>query len=134
MASLIAITLAAHVLSSVFWAGSTFTLARLSGLGGERLVVPQTGAAVVALLSGGYLWHRLHDASFGMFEQVLLIGIVAALIALVVQIAAGFRTLEALRHERFDEKSARQRIAIAQRIAAGLLAITVTCMAVARYV
>jgi hypothetical protein len=134
LATLIVIALAAHVLSSVFWAGSTFTLARLSGLGGERLVLPQTGAGVVAVLTGGYLWHTLHGAGFGPFEQVLLIGIAAALIAIVLQIVVGFRTLAALRRERLDDKSAHRRIAMAQRFTAGLLAITVVCMAIARYV
>ena len=134
MATLVAITLAAHVLSSVFWAGSTFTLARLAGLGGERLVAPQTGAAVVAILTGAYLGHTLHGASFGTFEQVLLIGIVAALVAATLQIVVGFRTVAALRRARLDEKSAQRQIAIAQRFAAGLLAVTVICMAAARYV
>lgn len=134
MATLIAIALAVHVLSSVFWAGSTFTMARLSGLGGERLVAPQTGAAAIAILTGGYLGHALHSTSFGTFEQVLLIGIVAALIAFILQTVVGFRTLAALRHERSNEKSAQQRIAIVQRFAAALLAITVICMAVARNV
>jgi len=134
MATLIMIALAAHVLASVFWAGSTFTLARLSGLGGERLVIPQTGAAVVAILTGGYLWHNLHDAGFGSFEQVLAIGAVAALIALLLQAAMGFRTLAARRREKLDDTSVQQRIAMAQRLAAGLLAITVICMVIARYV
>ena len=77
MAWLIAITLAVHVLSSVFWAGSTFTMARLAGLGGARLVVPQAGAAAVAILTGAYLGNALHGGNFGAFEQVLMIGIVA---------------------------------------------------------
>ena len=34
-----------HVLVSVFWAGTTFTLARLAGLGVEKLVFPQLGGA-----------------------------------------------------------------------------------------
>ena len=134
MATFILVALAAHVLSSVFWAGSTFTLARLSGLGGERLVVPQTGAAVVAILTGGYLWHTLHDAGFGSFEQVLFIGAVAALIAMVLQVAIGSRTLVARRRARLDETSAQRRIAMAQRLAAGLLTVTVICMVIARYV
>jgi hypothetical protein len=118
----------------VFLAGSTFTLARLSGLGGERLVVPQAVAAVIAIMSGGYLWHMLHGADFGPFEQVLLIGIVAALIAIILQMAVGFRTIAARRLGRLDEKSAQRRIAMTQRFAAGLLSISVVCMAVARYV
>lgn len=134
MATLILIVLAAHVLSSVFWAGSTFTLARLSGLGGERLVLPQAGAAVVAILTGGYLWHTLHGTNLGPFEQVLLGGIVAALIAISLQIVVSVRTLAALRRERLDDKSAQRRIAIVQRFAAGLLAITVICMVSGRYV
>jgi uncharacterized membrane protein len=134
LATLIAIALAVHVLSSVFWAGSTFTLARLSGFGGQHLVAPQAGAAVVAVLTGGYLGHTLHGKSFGTFEQVLLVGIVTALIAIALQIVVGFRTVAALRHKRLDEQSAQQRIAAVQRFAAGLLTITVICMAVARYV
>jgi hypothetical protein len=134
LATLILIVLAAHVLSSVFWAGSTFTLARLSGLGGERLVLPQAGAAVVAILTGGYLWHTLHGTNLGPFEQVLLGGIVAALIAISLQIVVSVRTLAALRRERLDDKSAQRRIAIVQRFAAGLLAITVICMVSGRYV
>lgn len=134
MAALILTVLAAHVLSSVFWAGSTFTLARLSGLGGERLVLPQAGAAVVAILTGGYLWHTLHGTNLGPFEQVLLGGIVAALIAISLQIVVSVRTLAALRRERLDDKSAQRHIAMVQRFAAGLLAITVICMVIGRYV
>ena len=47
------IALSLHVLSSVFWAGSSFTLARTGGLGGEKLFRPQMGAALVAILTGG---------------------------------------------------------------------------------
>jgi hypothetical protein len=134
LATLMLIVLAAHVLSSVFWAGSTFTLARLSGLGGDRLVLPQAGAAVVAILTGGYLWHTLHSTNLGPFEQVLLGGIVTALIAISLQIVVGVRALAALRRERLDDKSAQRRIALVQRFAAGLLAITVICMVIGRYV
>jgi hypothetical protein len=134
LVTLIVITLAAHVLSSVFWAGSTFALARLSGLGGERLVLPQAGAAVVAILTGAYLWHAMHGGGFGTFEQVLVGGIAAALTAILLQASLGFGALAALRRERLDDGSAQRRIAMAQRFAAGLLAITVVCMAIARYV
>jgi hypothetical protein len=134
MTTLLVIMIAAHVLSSVFWAGSTFTLARLSGLGGERLVYPQTGAAAIAVLSGGYLWTQLHGTGIGPVEQILLGGIVAALIALLVQASTGFRALSALRHQQLSEEQARQRIAAAQRLTTGLLAITAICMASARYV
>src|SRR5258708_567185 len=93
------IVLSLHVLSSVFWAGSSFTLARTGGVGGELLFRPQMGAAVIAILTGGYLGHLVHEATFGMA----------------------------------DEMAARSRIATAQRIAAGLLAVTAICMGAARY-
>jgi hypothetical protein len=44
--------IALHVLSGVFWAGSTFVLARSGGIGAERLAYPQ----VVAVLGGIVLW------------------------------------------------------------------------------
>lgn len=134
MTTLVVIAIAVHVLSSVFWAGSTFTLARLSGLGGERLVYPQTGAAAVAVLTGGYLWATLHSVGIGTTERVLLGGIAAALIAIAVQVLVGFRTLGELRRQQLGEEPARRRIRVAQRFAAALLAITVICMATARYV
>ncbi|MFS8111218.1 hypothetical protein QD460_05800 [Rhizobium jaguaris] len=130
----VVIVLAVHVLSSVFWAGSAFVLARLAGLGGERLVYPQAGAAGVAMLTGGYLWTALHDAGIGPAEQVLLVGIAAALIAFAVQAFGGFPALAGLRRGQLGEEPARKRIAAVQRVAAGFLAITVVCMAVARYV
>jgi hypothetical protein len=64
----------------------------------------------------------------------LLCGAAAALIAILLQALVGFGTIAALRRERLDDKSAQRRIAMAQRFAAGLLAITVTCMVIARYV
>lgn len=47
-----------------------------------RALFPQTGAAVVAILTGGYLWHTLHGAGFSLFEQVKLSGVAPALICL----------------------------------------------------
>ncbi len=40
MQTALIIALSLHVLSSVFWAGSSFTLARTGGLGGEKLLGP----------------------------------------------------------------------------------------------
>src|SRR5216683_2147997 len=47
------IALSLHILSSVFWAGTSFTLARTGGVGGVQLFRPQMGAAVIAVLIGG---------------------------------------------------------------------------------
>jgi uncharacterized membrane protein len=126
------IALSLHILSSVFWAGTSFTLARTGGVGGELLFRPQMGAATIAVLSGGYLGHLAHAGSFGTAEQILAVGALAALVAAGVQGAIGGRAIRSLRSET-DEAGARSRIATAQRIAAALLAVTAVCMGAARY-
>jgi hypothetical protein len=127
------IALSLHVLSSVFWAGSSFALARTGGAGGEQLFRPQMGAAMVAILTGGYLGHLVHAGTFGMAEKVLAAGALAALIAAGVQAAIGGRAIASLRAGTTDEAGARSRLATAQRIAALLLAVTAVCMGAARY-
>ncbi|KRR18352.1 hypothetical protein CQ14_29810 [Bradyrhizobium lablabi] len=127
------ITLSLHVLSSVFWAGSSFTLARTGGLGGEQLFGPQMGAAVVTILTGAYLGHSVHAGAFGTAEQILAVGALAALVAAVVQGALGGRAILSLRNGKAGEAEARSRIATAQRVAALLLAVTAACMGAARY-
>ena len=126
------IALSLHILSSVFWAGTSFTLARTGGVGGELLFRPQMGAATIAVLSGGYLGHLAHAGSFGTAEQILAVGALAALVAAGVQGAIGGRAIRSLRSET-DEAGARSHIATAQRIAAALLAVTAVCMGAARY-
>ncbi len=89
MQTALVIAVSLHVLSSVFWAGSSFALARTGGAGGEQLVFPQLGAATIAILTGAYLGHLVHAGSFGTPEQVLALGAVCALIAVGVQAAIG---------------------------------------------
>lgn len=127
------IALSLHVLSSVFWAGSSFTLARTGGAGGEALFRPQMGAALVAIVTGGYLGHLAHEGAFGTAEKILAAGALAALIAAVVQAAIGGGAIRSLRAGIADEAGARSRLATAQRIAAVLLAVTAVCMGAARY-
>jgi hypothetical protein len=127
------IALSLHVLSSVFWAGTSFVLARTGGAGGEQLFRPQMGAAVVAILTGGYLGHSVHGGTFGTAEKVLAAGALAALIAVGIQGAIGGRALRHLRSGKADEAGARSHLATAQRIAALLLAVTAVCMGAARY-
>src|SRR3989442_11722098 len=83
------ITLSLHVLSSVFWAGSSFTLARTGGAGGEQLIGPQMGAAVVTILTGAYLGRSVHARMFGTAEQILAVGAPTALGAAAVQGSIG---------------------------------------------
>jgi uncharacterized membrane protein len=127
------IALSLHVLSSVFWAGSSFTLARTGGLGGENLFRPQMGAALVAVLTGAYLGHSVHEGAFGTAEKILAAGAIAALMAAGVQGVIGGGAIRRLRSGSADEATARARLATAQRIAAVLLAVTAICMGAARY-
>jgi len=126
------IALSLHILSSVFWAGTSFTLARTGGVGGVQLFRPQMGAAVIAVLTGGYLGHLVHAGAFGTAEQILAVGALCALVAAGVQGAIGGRAIRSLGNG-MDESGARSRIATAQRIAAALLAVTAVCMGAARY-
>jgi hypothetical protein len=120
------IALSLHILSSVFWAGTSFALARTGGVGGEQLFRPQLGAAVIAVLTGGYLGHLVHAGGFGTAEKILAVGA-------GVQGAIGGPAIRGLRSGTDDEAGARSRIATAQRIAAALLAVTAVCMGAARY-
>jgi uncharacterized membrane protein len=128
------LALSLHVLAAVFWAGSTFTLARTGGVAGEKLFRPQMGAAVIVVLTGGYLWHLLHEGRFESAEQVLTFAAICALIAAGVQGALGGPAIRKLRTGQLSEPLARARIAVAQRIAAGLLAVTAIGMVAAKYV
>jgi uncharacterized membrane protein len=107
--------IALHVLSGVFWAGTTFALARGQSLSVASLRKPQLGAAAVAVASGALLGHLAHPGAFGGAERVLALGAVAALLAAAIQV--------------FNVRGPMT----AQRIAAALLAVSVLCMVLARY-
>jgi len=106
-----------HILAGVFWAGSTFAIVRSGGAGAAALFGPQMGAATVTVLAGGGLWGMLHRGPEGPMEHTLALGALCAIAAAGAQGAT--RKKNPLK---------------GQRIAAGLLLITVICMAIARYV
>ena len=126
--------LSLHVLSAVFWAGTSFALARTGGLGGARLFRPQMGAALVAMITGAYLGSQLHAGDFGTPELMLAIGAACAVTAAGIQGRFGGMAIRALRQGSITDVQAQPRIAIGQRIAAPLLAVTVICMVISRYV
>ena len=132
MQTAVIVALVLHVLSGVFWAGSTFVLARTGGNQAARLFGPQMGAAVVAVASGAVLWFLLHRGTPGIQERLLEIGAVSALIAAGVQ-GFGARAARAVATAGAGATPADDRVALTQRIAAALLALTVICMAAARY-
>lgn len=122
-----------HVLAATFWAGSSFALARMAGNGSEKLFAPQMAAATLAILTGAYLWHTLHEGSFGITERLLGAGAVAAVLALALQAMVVGGALRQLRRSENGNTRPRSHIAIGHRAAAFLLAIAAVAMAAARY-
>ena len=127
------LTLTLHLLAGVFWAGSTFTLARIAAASADRLFWPQIVAAAGAIVTGGYLWYLLHS-SFDTQEQVLVLGALGAVLAVGAQAALCGPALQQLKRAEHKGGLLQARVTLGQRVAAGLLALTVICMAVARYI
>jgi hypothetical protein len=133
MQATIVIALVLHVLSGVFWAGTTFALARLGGNQASYLLRPQLGAAAIAIVTGALLWYLLHRGSEGTSERVLATGAVFALIAAGVQAVTGAAGRPVLAGTADLQGALTQNRAVTgQRIAAGCLAVTVICMAASR--
>ena len=128
------LTLVLHVLSGVFWAGTTFALARTGGNDAKHLFGPQMGAATAAVLSGALLWFLLHRGDLGTQGYLLAIGALCAVLAAGVQGATGAAALRKRVGTGESEPGImRRRVATGQRVAAAFLMITVTCMAASRY-
>jgi hypothetical protein len=132
MQTILMFTVAVHVLSGIFWAGSTFVLARIGSAGAERLARPQLGAAVFAVLTGAILWSLMHAQSFAPQERLLALGACCAIVAAGIQGASAARVN--LAHANAVSSPALGPVTVHQRISAALLAVTVICMASARYV
>lgn len=127
------IVLGLHVVTGVFWAGTTFTIARDPEIKAERFFGPQMGSATLAVITGALLWHFFHQGVFGNMELVLAIGIVAALAAVgVLGASVGPARRQLAGADEARTTALRARMAKGERIAAGLLALTVLCMATAR--
>jgi hypothetical protein len=107
---------AAHALSAIFWAGSTFVLSLNWSTAPAGMFGPQVGSAAIAFLTGAALWSLRHADVLGTGEIILGIGIIAAAAALLLQIFW------------------RDHPTYANRIASGLLAITVVTMVTWKYV
>ena len=128
----LAIAASLHVLSAVFWAGSNFAAARPS-IPGERLFFPQIGAALIAILSGGYLWSTLHAGSDGPMERALEVGAISAILALLIQLVLAGPVVLRLRSAGTAPQPASGRVKLSNRLASLLLALAAICMAAARY-
>jgi hypothetical protein len=127
------VVLGLHVMAGVFWAGTTFTLARDPEIKAERFFGPQMGSATLAVITGALLWYFFHQGVFGNMELVLAIGIVAALAAAgVLGAMVGPARRQLAGADDAATAALRAQMAKGERIAARLLALTVLCMAIAR--
>jgi len=133
MQATVIVALILHVVSGVFWAGSTFALARSSATQAREFLRPQLGAAAVAIVTGALLWHLLHEGSQGASEHVLATGAIFALIAAGIQAVTGLTSRAFAGVGELDRAQGSNRSLIGQRLAAGCLLVTVICMAAARY-
>jgi hypothetical protein len=129
-----AVILPLHMLAGLAWLAAAVVVSMNAGKGGEKLFAPQMGAALVAFVSGGYLWHVFYGAQFGPAQKVLTAGVLAAIVAAGVQGALIGRAKRALTKGTLAEQPARARIALAHQIAAGFLIVTALCMVMARQV
>jgi hypothetical protein len=118
-----------HVLTAAGWAGLTFAMARTAAAQFQQLFVPQMGAAVTAMLSGGWFGYLTHRGAFGRPEQLLALGVAGALMAFAIQAVTGVVAL------RISPRPASVggRVVIGQRVSAGLLALTLIVMGAVRY-
>ncbi|PTQ13308.1 hypothetical protein CLG96_04165 [Sphingomonas oleivorans] len=130
MQQMLMIILSLHVLAAMFWAGSTFALARAGSANCEGLFRPQLGAAAVTAATGVYLWLTLHEESFGMMETLLALGAFFAILAVAVQIIV---VGGGLHMSRDDETGAWSRMRVSHRVAAVLLVVATVSMTAARY-
>ena len=130
---LICVAIAVHALAVFFWMGSSANLARTGGAGSDILFPRQMVGALIAVLTGGYLWSALHAGGFGPYEMVLAFGALCAVIAAGVQgavVGGSIRKLKA----GGDAAVLNRRMAGAHRAATGLLALCLIAMVVARFV
>jgi len=134
MQATILIVQAFHVLPAVFWAGTTFVLARTGGAEAERLVPAQVGSMAVTIIAGAILWRLTHPA-FDVTEQVLAAGAAAAILAGLIQLILALPAARALKTAGATAIPVfRRKVAMAERLASFLLAVTVICMVATRYV
>jgi hypothetical protein len=132
---LVLILLSLHVLSAVFWAGSTLVL-RQGATPAAPLVKPLIGAAAGAIVSGAALWFLFHGGgAHGTADHVLGAGAAAAVVAAALQ---AFLVVPAARLTRSavpaDQARLEARMTRGQAFAAPLLMVALVCMVIARFV
>jgi hypothetical protein len=133
MQILIIIAIAVHAVSAVFWMGTTANQAQMGAAAAEILFPRQMGAAIVSVLTGGFLWSQLHAGGFGTYEMILAAGAACAVLALVILVAGVGTRLRGLKAGG-DQAAIRKAMAVTYRITAALLGVALICMVIARFV
>jgi hypothetical protein len=122
-----------HAVPGVFWAGTTFALARNPMMGDLDLGKAQAGAAGVVIVMGIILMAIHYDIAPGAQDWALGIGALCALIAAGVQHGLAWPARRRIVQGNGDDATNRQRAMIGQRMAALLLVVTVIAMVTWRY-
>jgi hypothetical protein len=128
---LVLIVLGLHILAALFWLLSSFILARARGAGSPKMFRWQMAAATVAIFTGGGLWSMFHKGLFGPAEMILGGGALCAIVAAGVQGAMVGGPIRRLKSGALGQEEAFRRIALGQRISAGLLAVALLTMVAA---
>jgi uncharacterized membrane protein len=151
--TLLAIVRVIHILGGIIWAGYTIVIAamvvpKLAPAAGREFgqYMVQRGtrtvgiAAALTVLSGIYLMATLHRHDDTAMGKTLGLGGILAILAGIVSGAVGGaagRKLAKLQPGPENQAQAtalRARMQLGNQIAAGLLTLSVICMAIARYV
>ncbi len=118
-----------HVGAGLYWLISSFLAALAKGKGGQDQFRLQMVAAFLTFAVGAVLWREMHAYQFGAMEALLALGVVCAMVAAGVQGMRVGGSLRKLRQGVISQQAATDRIRMAQRIAAALLAVALLCMA-----
>jgi hypothetical protein len=131
MPPVLIVLLGLHTLAALFWLLSSFVLARARVAGSARMFRWQMAAATLAIFTGGGLWSMFHRSVFGPSEMILAAGALCAIAAAGVQGAMVGGPVRRMKNGELSEAAALARITLGQRIAAGLLAVTLITMVAA---
>ena len=129
---LIVVVVVLHAVAAVGWMTSAGFVARGGGVGAERAYAPQMMHALFVLISGGFLWSRLHAGAAGLYEITLGAGALCAVAAAVIQggmVGPAVRRLKAAG----EAAGLRKTMARGNAIASALLMLAFVCMIAARF-
>ncbi len=124
------IVIGLHMAGALFWLLTSLVLGFNNNPAASKVMFrAQMVAATVTVFAGGGLWSWLHPGAFGRPEIVLAIGAVLAIAAAGVQGALVGGSVR-----RLPDPAAEKKILLGQRIASGLLVVTLALMLMAKHV